>query len=135
MNKKTAILSGVLTMLGIVATIGVIAKTDENTGMIKKGVNVMGAGRSEYKNAPMDDLNYMDMALKGTMKDLNLIDIKYHSEVPTLIQESWNAMTERHIKAYKIGNDAAYLKAKKLIEEKVKSTIEAVTKKLAELKK
>jgi hypothetical protein len=135
MNKTTAMLSGVLVMLGIVVTFGVIARTTETTGMIKKGIHTMPAGRSEYKYAPMSDLNAIDKALKDTMQNLNLLTIKRDSQLPTRIQEVWDVMTARHIKIYNASNDATYLKAKQALDEKVKSTIEAVTKKLAELKK
>lgn len=63
MNKKTTILSGILVMLGIVATVGVIASTTES-GMIKKGVNTMPEGRSEYTMSD-EELKQLEAELKA----------------------------------------------------------------------
>lgn len=62
MNKKTAILSGVLVMLGIVATVGIVASTE--SGMIKKGVNQMPEGRSEYTMTD-EELKQLEQELKS----------------------------------------------------------------------
>jgi hypothetical protein len=62
MNKKTAILSGVLVMLAVVASIGVIA----NQTMVKKGVSAPLEGRNDYVEMSKDDLNKLEQELKAT---------------------------------------------------------------------
>lgn len=70
MNKKTALLATALMMLGIVATVGVIASTVQ-PGMIKKGVSTMPEGRrpegrSEYDQIMTDEeLMQLEAALKA----------------------------------------------------------------------
>lgn len=65
MNKKTALLAGVLVIFGAIATLGVIASTDG--GMIKKGITQMPEGRSEYTAPQMTDeeLRQLEQELKA----------------------------------------------------------------------
>jgi hypothetical protein len=62
MNKKTAILSGILVMLAVVASIGVIASQG---GMIKKGVNATPEDRNEYIMSD-EELKQLETELKAT---------------------------------------------------------------------
>lgn len=48
MNKKTALLSGFLAIFGVIATVGIIASSESNSGMMTKQISEMPENRSEY---------------------------------------------------------------------------------------
>lgn len=142
MNKRTAILSGVLTMLGIVVTIGVIAKTEIGSGMIKKGVHTMDEkpGRSEYfTGIPMAELKDMEKELNNVLNDLKIrsdkdLENERLQEAPGWLQEAWDDMESRHtsMNAHK---DMAYLQYKEKVQKLKDTVIEAIKARAAQLVK
>jgi|WetSurMetagenome_2_1015567.scaffolds.fasta_scaffold1057281_1 hypothetical protein len=113
MNKKTAIVSGVFTMMGIVLVVGFVASREvsarqiNNTGsgMLKKPINIMPEGRSEYRtNVAMSELDNMQKELKTTLNKLRdqrtPIDGDILMQLPDNINRSFDEILSRHVRMY-----------------------------------
>lgn len=146
-SKKIAILSGILVSLGVIASLGLTAKTD--TGMIKKGIKTMPAGRTEYAPAPkampaplvekqkpvvemveveeqinpLAELTYANEALKGLLalvpQEMALTDDLV--KLPEMLVNEWNAILERHKNAGVVINSMY-----QQVRDEVKATLDDV---------
>lgn len=145
MNKKTALLSGILVMLGIIATIGVAASSTQ-TGMIKKGVKAMKEGRSEYKTkvlspteADIQELVFAKKDLEDFSEMLNTATkdkLELLQSIPNLMTNDLSLMLKRHKEATPgIDVNAKYKQAKEQLDGTMKTTIELINKKITELSK
>lgn len=75
MNKKTAVLSGVLVMLGAITAVGIVAySAEEDTptagGMIKKGIKSPDTSRMEYSATPKKSPYTVAPSTKTPMAEL-----------------------------------------------------------------
>jgi hypothetical protein len=139
MNKKTAILSSVLVMLGIVVSIGVIASqpaaSQPGTGMIKKGLNVAKKYRTEYRITPQEvidgDLKTFEKALMDTQAGLTAKKVPQDAllNMSRNMQNAWDEMMARHAKMQGITTDAAYIQKKNQVEALLKATQDMTSKK------